>query len=85
MATREISVRELRSLNAADLRLLSADDEVFITNRGERIARIEAVESNSKAQQLAALVDRMPKKDVGTLDLMMQSRTASIDAEHEAP
>ena len=61
----EVSVRELRNNTAAVVDRVRAGEQIFLTSRGQRVARIVPVDSYLKPYLTRDEVMAMPKADPG--------------------
>ena len=64
----EVSVRELRNNTAAVVDRVRAGEQIFLTSRGQRVARIVPVDSYLKPYMTREEFIAMPKADRGLLD-----------------
>lgn len=81
MATREYGVRDLRNNTAKVLAAVEAGDQVFLTNRGKRVAELRPVSQESDIDRLLDLADRVSPGDTGAFDDLMQSKLDDIAAQ----
>lgn len=81
MAT-EISMRELRNHTGRVLAAIRADDEVYLTNRGQRVAVIKPLATDWSAR-VAALFAELPGHDTGLLEMLEADNQMAIDLEAE--
>lgn len=81
MAT-EISMRELRNHTARVLEAIQADDEVYLTNRGQRVAVIKPIQGDWSAR-VAGLLAELPGRDTGLMELLEVDNQTSIELEDE--
>lgn len=81
MAT-EISMRELRNHTGRVLQAIQAEDEVYLTNRGLRVAVIKPIVGDWSAR-VAAWAAELPRHDTGMLELLEADNQAAIDLEDD--
>lgn len=74
-------MRELRNHTGRVLEALQANDEVYLTNRGLRVAVIKPI-LGDWSERLAGWVAELPRRDTGMLELLEADNEAAI--EHEA-
>ena len=81
MATKEYGVRELRNNTAKVLAAVEAGDQVFLTNRGKRVAELRPVTRESEIDRLLDIADRISPGDTGAFDDLMRSKNDDIAAQ----
>lgn len=81
MAT-EISMRELRNHTVRVLEAIQSDDEVYLTNRGQRVAVIKPIPGDWSAR-VASLLAELPGRDTGLMELLEADNQTSIELEDE--
>ena len=82
MATKEYGVRDLRNSTAKVLAAVEAGDQVFLTNRGKRVAELRPVVHETDIDRLLNLADRLSPGDTGAFDDLMQSKQDDLEAQH---
>ena len=81
MATREYGVRDLRNNTAAVLAAVEHGDQVFLTNRGRRVAELRPVTADGGIDHLLELADQISPGDTGAFDDLQQSKLDDIAAQ----
>lgn len=81
MATRTVSIRELRNSTSAVIEQLEHGDDVVLTNHGRPIARIVPMRPEAPATSLLARLDQLGTHDTGLAAEIAAQR--ADDAEFE--
>ncbi|MEI7059372.1 type II toxin-antitoxin system prevent-host-death family antitoxin [Nocardioides sp. CCNWLW239] len=81
MATREYGVRDLRNNTAAVLAAVEHGDQVFLTNRGRRVAELRPITHEGSIDRLLDLADEISPGDTGAFDDLQQSKLDDIEAQ----
>lgn len=75
-------MRELRNHTGRVIEALQADDEVYLTNRGQRVAVIKPIVSDWSAR-VSALFAELPARDTGLMELLEADNQMSVELEDE--
>jgi antitoxin (DNA-binding transcriptional repressor) of toxin-antitoxin stability system len=80
MSERLFGIRDLRNNTSAIFDALESGDDVYLTRRGIRSARIVPVvkQSLSPVQLLLAQAAALPKRDVGTMEWLFAEKQNDI-------
>jgi prevent-host-death family protein len=84
MATKEYGVRDLRNNTAQVLAAVEAGDQVFLTNRGRRVAELRPVQNRDEVEKLLELADRISPGDTGAIDDLFASKRDDLAAQEAA-
>lgn len=83
MAPKEYGVRDLRNNTSKVLAAVAAGEQVFLTNRGKRVAELRPVTAQNDVERLLDLADRISPGDTGSFADLMQSKSDDLAAQAE--
>jgi prevent-host-death family protein len=79
----EFAIRDLRNDTRAVISAAQREGEVFITNHGERVARLSGMSADTWPAELADLLDSLPDpRDSGLAALLADDDEQSRATEH---
>lgn len=81
VATKEYGIRDLRNNTAQVLAAVEAGEQVFLTNRGRRVAELRPVAPENDIDRLLDLADRISPGDTGAFEDLMRSKQDDLAAQ----
>lgn len=81
MAVREFGIRDLRNHTTRVLDAVRAGEVVYLTNRGDRVAEIRAVDRRRPVEALVEKAKQVSTGDTGAFDELMDAKRADTAAQ----
>ena len=81
MAVREFGIRDLRNHTARVLDAVRAGEVVYLTNRGDRVAEIRAVDGRRPVESLVEKAKQVSTGDTGSFEELMDAKRADTAAQ----
>lgn len=74
----EVGIKELRNLTSQQIRNMSADDEIVVTDRGVPIAALRPIAAPTEADSFLADLRRVRRGNSGATEELMADKASSI-------
>lgn len=81
MAVREFGIRDLRNHTSRVLEAVRAGEVVYLTNRGNRVAEIRAVDRPRPIESLVEKAKQISSGDTGAFQELMAAKRADTAAQ----
>ena len=81
VAAREFGIRDLRNHTTRVLDAVRAGEVVYLTNRGDRVAEIRAIDHRRPIDALIEKAKQVSTGDTGAFDELMAAKQADISAQ----